>query len=351
MFFASDNAAPAHPKVIEALSTANEGYAPSYGADAQMDEVRARIRDIFEAPDAAVYLVSTGTTANVLALASMVEPWSTIYAHQESHINLDECGAPEFYTGGAKLTLLDGADAKISPATLDTAIAATAQGFVHSVQRGAVSITNVTECGAVYSSAEVAALHAVCKKYGLPLHMDGARFANAVAASNESPADLTWRAGVEALSFGGTKNGLMGVEAVILFNPELAWEFELRRKRGGHLASKHRYLSAQMQAYLADDLWLDLARKANGAAAKLADGILKVPGASLRHPRQANAVFATFPRGLHKRAQAAGANYYPWPHGESFDGPDDEMVSARFMCSWCTSDAEIAAFLDILNAG
>ncbi len=350
MIFTSDNASPAHPRVMEAMQRANEGFAMPYGADPIMENVTARIREIFEAPEAAVYLVATGTTANVLSLACLVEPWQTIYCHEAAHIQMDECGAPEFYTGGAKLVLLDGDDAKFTPDTLRRAIETTPQGFVHSVQRGAVSLTNASEAGAVYSPAEVAAISEVAKAFDLPLHMDGARFANALVASGASPAEMTWKAGVDVLSFGGTKNGLIGVEAVVLFDPNRAWEFELRRKRGGHLFSKHRYLSAQMEAYLDGDLWLEMARAANRAAGRLSKGILTIPGASLVHPTQANAVFASWPRGGHRRAQQAGAAYYFWPDmNATLDGPDEEMISARLVCSWCTGDEDIDRFLDLIS--
>ena len=350
MFFSSDNSSPAHPKVMEALVAANAGYMPSYGGDPIMDEVRARIREIFEAPEAAVYLVATGTAANVLSLACYCPPWSAIFCHRNAHIEEDECASPEFYTGGAKLVLVDGEHAKMTPETLRETIRFTGRGGVHNVQRGMVSITDVTENGTVYSVSEVAALVAVAKDYGLPVHMDGARFANALVSTNASPADLTWRAGVDVLSFGGTKNGLMGVEAVVLFDPDKAWEFELRRKRGGHLFSKHRYLSAQMQAYLADDLWLDMARTANARADRLAEGILKIPGASLAHPQDANMVFAAFPRGLHHKVRAEGAAYHIWPGHQSLEGDPDEPVSARLVCSWCTGEDEIDGFLGALNA-
>lgn len=348
MYFSSDNASPAHPKVMDALVRANEGYAGSYGADLIMDEVRERIRTIFEAPDAAVYLVSTGSTANALALASYCPPWGAIYCHRNAHVEEDECGAPEFYTGGAKLVLIGGADAKMDPEDLRKSIAFTARAGVHNVQRGMLSITNVTENGAVYSPAEVAQLAGLAKDYGIPVHMDGARFANALVSSGASPAEMTWRAGVDVLSFGGTKNGLMGVEAVVLFDPAKAWEFELRRKRGGHLFSKHRYLSAQMQAYLQDDLWLAMARDANARGGRLAQGLASVGGASLLHPNDANMVFAAFPRGKHKAARAGGATYYFWPFDQSLDGPDDEMLSARLVSSWCTTDEDVDRFLALL---
>ena len=349
MFFASDNGGPAAPEVIEAITRANQGNAMPYGADPIMDSVRAKIREIFEAPDAAVYLVATGTAANSLALASLVQPWETIYCHRMAHIEEDECSAPEFYTGGSKLTLLEGDDAKIAPESLSHAIGFTARAGVHNVQKGALSLTNATEAGAIYTVSEVTELTQIAKASGIPSHMDGARFANALVRLGCTPAELTWKAGIDVLSFGGTKNGLMGVEAVVLFNPDLAWEFELRRKRGGHLFSKHRFLSAQMDAYLTDDLWIRLAAKANAAADRLAKGILQVPGASLLHPVDANAIFASWPRKGHRAAQEAGAKYYHWPFDQSMDGPAEETISARLVCNWATTDAEIDQFLALIS--
>ncbi|MEO1539981.1 MAG: beta-eliminating lyase-related protein [Pseudomonadota bacterium] len=349
MEFASDNSGPAAPEVMEALLRANEGYASSYGAEASMNRVRARIREMFAAPEAAVYLVTTGTAANALALACLCPPWARIYTHETSHLEMDECGAPEFFTGGSKLHLLPGEHGKLTPETLRGAIAATPRGVVHAVQPGAISITNLTEYGAAYGTAEVAALGAVAVDAELPLHMDGARFANAVVGSNADLADLTWRARVRALSFGGTKNGLLGVEAVILFDPSDAWEFELRRKRGAHLMSKHRYLSAQMEAYLTDDLWLRLARKSNAQAQELATGIAGIEGATLLHPVDGNQVFAAFPRGAHRRAMEAGAHYYLWPEDQSLEGPDDTPLSARLVANWSTTAEDVGRLLDLIR--
>jgi threonine aldolase len=350
MFFASDNSSPVAPEIIAALSDANAGYAMPYGNDAIMAGVRARIRDIFEAPEAAVYLVATGTAANALALAICCPPWASVYCHRNAHIEEDECGAPEFFTGGAKLVLIEGKEARMDPAALERAIRFTARAGVHNVQRGMLSLTNVTENGTVYSLAEIQRLTGIARAHGLPCHLDGARFANAVVALGCSPADMTWKAGIDVVSFGGTKNGCMGVEAVVIFDPARAWEFELRRKRGGHLFSKHRYLSAQMDAYLRDDLWLRLARQANAAAARLADGIRALPGADLLHPAEANMVFARWPRSAHKRAQSGGASYYFWPFDQTLDGPDDEPLSARMVCSWSTTDADVDAFISLLGA-
>ncbi|SFP19469.1 threonine aldolase family protein [Tranquillimonas alkanivorans] len=349
MYFASDNSSPAHPRVLEALTGVNNGYAMPYGADAIMDRVRDRIRDIFEAPEAAVYLVATGTSANALALATYCPPWAAVFCHRNAHIEEDECGAPEFYTGGSKLVLVEGEHAKMTPEALQATIEATGQTGVHNVQRGMVSITNTTENGTVYSATEVATLAEIAHAHGLPVHMDGARFANALVADGATPAEMTWKSGVDVLSFGGTKNGLLGVEAVVMFDPAKAWEFELRRKRGGHLFSKHRYLSAQMDAYLQDDLWLDMARSANAAAAKLSQGILSVEGASLLHPTDANIVFAGFPRAGHRAAQEAGAAYYLWPFEQPMEGPGGEALTARLVCSWSTTDEDVERFLDLIR--
>lgn len=348
MFFASDNTSPAHPKVMDAVARANEGYAKSYGTDVIMDRVRTQIRDLFEAPEAAVYLVATGSAANALALSLICEPWQTIYCHRNAHIEEDECGAPEFYTNGAKLTLIEGPDAKIDVAELEKAMSHTARAGVHNIQKGALSITNVTEQGTVYTPAEVAELTAVAKAHGLPSHMDGARFANAIVSSNATPAEMTWKAGIDVLSFGGTKNGLMGVEAVVIFDPQKAWEFELRRKRGGHLFSKHRYLSAQMDAYLTDDLWRDLAVSANRTAALLSQGVVD-QGATLLHPTQANCVFASWPRGKHQALHNADASYYFWPFDQELSGPAEVPLSARLVTSWCTTDEDIERFLTAMR--
>ena len=279
MNFASDNTGPVHPKVMEALVRANEGYAMPYGGDALSRQVADRIRQVFEAPEAAVYLVATGTAANSLILATMTQPWSTIFCAPHSHINEDECNAPEFYSGGAKLTLVGGANAKIGPDELAAAIAKEETRGVHGPQRGPVSITQVTEKGTVYSAARDPGDHggrAATRAQGP--HGRRALRQRARPARRARPAEMTWKAGVDAVSFGGTKNGLMGVEAAVIFDKALAWEFELRRKRGAHLFSKHRYLAAQMGAYLDGDLWLEMAGAANAACARLARGLRQVPG-------------------------------------------------------------------------
>ncbi len=341
MFFASDNTGPVHPQIMDRVIAANADYAMPYGKDPIMDEVRAGIRATFESPDAVVYLVATGTAANALALATYCQPWQTIFCSEVAHIQEDECNAPEFYTGAAKLTVIPTAD-KMLPDALAAAIEPRQPDDIHSAKRGPVSISQVTERGSVYTLEELRALTAVAKSYDLPVHLDGARFANAMMALGCTPAEMTWKSGVDVVSFGGTKNGCMGVEAVVLFDPKKAWEFELRRKRGAHLFSKHRFLSAQMAGYLQDDLWMKTAKQANDNAAHLTDGLRKA-GAEFLHDPHANMIFANFPRAIHHKLHAAGAKYYLW--GGSLEGPDDEMVGARMVCDWSISSAQIDEFL------
>jgi threonine aldolase len=341
MFFASDNAGPVHPKVMDRVVAANADYAMPYGNDPIMEEVRAEIRRVFDAPEAAVYLVATGTAANALALATYCHPWQTIFCSQTAHIHEDECNAPEFYAGAAKLTVIP-TDDKMHPEALQAAIAARGVGDVHSAQPGPVSITQVTERGTVHSLQELQALCEVAKAQNLPVHMDGARFANAIDVLGCTPAQMTWKLGVDVVSFGGTKNGCMGVEAVVFFDPAKAWEFELRRKRGAHLFSKHRFLSAQMAGYLKDDLWRDTARLANENAAYLAQGLRKA-GATFLHDPQANMLFAQFPRAIHQKLQDAGAKYYLW--GGTLDGPQDAHLGARMVCDWSITKDRIDQFL------
>jgi threonine aldolase len=350
MHFASDNAGPVHPAVMDALAMANDGYAPAYGAEAAMADLTARIRDLFEAPDAAVFLVPTGTAANALLLATLAEPWQTVFCTRVAHIHEDECGAPEFFAGGSKLTLVPAPDGRMTADTLRAAISGEETRGIHGQQRGPVSITNVTERGTLYALDDIAALAEVARAFGLPVHLDGARFANALVALGCSPADLTWRAGVDALSFGGTKNGLMGVEAAILFDPAKAREFEYRRKRGAHLFSKHRYLSAQMAAYLEGGLWLDLARRANAAAQRLRDGLAAIPGVTLGADYRANMTFAAWPRAAHRKLLAAGASYYLWD-GTLEDGPEDAPITARLVCDWSADPAGTDRFLGLLRDG
>ena len=348
MFFASDNGGPVHPQIMQALTAANEGYRVGYGADAEMDRVRDMVREIFEAPEAAVFLVPTGTAANSLALATMCKPWETIFCSTRAHIHEDECNAPEFYSGGAKLTLVGEGD-KMTPEALRKSILLEENRGVHGPQRGPLSITQVTELGHVYTLDEIQALTAVAKEYGMSSHLDGARFTNAMITLGCSAAEMTWKAGIDAVSFGGTKNGCMGVEAVVFFDPSLAWEFELRRKRGAHLFSKHRYLSAQMLGYLEGDLWLETARQANDSCARLAEGMRAIEGVNFTTTPEANLFFAELPRRLHKKAFDAGAYYYIMSGELEGDDPE-EMLLARFVADWSIGSEGVDALLAAYKA-
>mgnify|MGYP001100721747 CR=1 FL=1 len=347
MFFASDNAGPAHPKVMEALVAANEGYAMGYGADPIMDDVRETLREVFEAPQAAVYLVINGTSANSILLGTMSQPWQAIFCTECAHIHEDECNAPEFYTG-AKLTLVPTTDGKMSADDLRAKIQAEETRGVHGPQRGPLSLTQVTEKGTLYTLDELGALTATAREFGLGTHLDGARFANALAALDCTPAEMTWKAGIDTVSFGGTKNGAVGVEACIIFDPDLAWEFELRRKRGGHLLSKHRYLSAQMQAYLRDGLWLDMARAANARCAQLAEGLRAHNSVRMLFQPQANIIFFEAPRDMHKRMLDAGAVYYVMS-GDPAAGDPDEPLVGRLVTDWSTTEAAVSRFVALLR--
>ena len=316
MRFFSDNAAAAHPRVIEAILASNR-LDTAYDGDEWSARLDSAFSDLFETKVRAFW-ITTGTAANCLALAALCPPYRGILCHKDAHIEVDEAGAPAFFTGGAKLVLLDGPGAKITPEALEAACAAI-RPDVHQVQPGAISITNASEYGLVYRAAEVAAIGEVARARGLALHMDGARFANALATSGESPADVTWRAGVDALSFGFVKNGGLNAEALILFRTELADEIAVRRKRAGHLLSKGRMLAAQILAMLEDGLWLDNARAANTAAQTLAQA---APG-RLIYPVEANELFLRASDEEAANLRAQGFDFYEWGPGQ-----------LRFVTSW-----------------
>ncbi|NIA70464.1 low specificity L-threonine aldolase [Pelagibius litoralis] len=307
--FASDNVTGISPAIMAALEQANSGSEMPYGEDTVTRRLTAQVSELFER-DCAVFPVATGSAANSLALASLVPRYGAVYCHREAHINVDECGGPEFFTGGAKLVVLDGPAAKIDAAAVEAAI--DGAGDVHRVQPAAISITQASELGAVYRPDEVAALAAVAQRHGLAFHMDGARFANALASLGCRPAEITWRAGIDVLTLGATKNGAMAAEAVIFFSPDKAGDFEYLRKRGGHLFSKMRFVSAQLEAYLTEDHWLDNARHANAQAARLAEGLGALPGIRLQAPVQANELFLALPDPVIKGLEARGFEFYSW---------------------------------------
>lgn len=332
MRFFSDNAAPVHPRVLDAIVAAN-GQDTAYDGDALSRQLDDRLSDLFETR-ATAFWVPSGTAANSLALAAMCPPWGGIVCHRDSHIQNDECGAPEFYTDGAKLLLADGPGAKLTPET----VAATCDliaNDVHRVQPLALSITNATEYGRVYTPTEVAALGEFAKARALAFHVDGARFANAVATLGCAPADLTWRAGVEALSFGFVKNGGMNAECLVYFDREPVHQTHLRRKRAGLLLSKGRFLAAQILALLEDDLWLANARAANAGAALLA----AAAGERLVHPVEANEVFLRATPEEASALRARGFDFYDWAPGE-----------VRLVTSWNQQPDEIRPLAEAIAA-
>jgi threonine aldolase len=340
MNFASDNTAPISPEILAALSAANTGHVPSYGADPWTARLKDRAKAIFDKADLAIYPVGTGTAANALALATLTSSYAAVICHDEAHIATDECGAPEFYMGGAKLVTVPAPDGRIIPAQIEAAVARAVDGGVHHVLPEMVSITQATEWGTVYEPEDVAAISAICRKHGLKLHMDGARFANALAHLGCNAADITWRAGVDVLSFGATKNGALAAEAVIFFNPTDAAGFERRRKRAGQLWSKMRFLSAQLCAYLEDNLWLRNAAHANNMAQQLSHGLATMPGVRLMHPVHANELFVAMPDVLLAALEGAGAHFYRWVPVPGFDLP-----VVRLVTSFATTATEVDAFL------
>jgi threonine aldolase len=309
MRFFSDNAAAAHPAVIEAIAEANR-LDTAYDGDAWSKRLDGAFSELFETDVRALW-VTTGTAANCLALAALCPPYGAIICHRDAHIENDEAGAPGFFTHGAKLMLVDGPGAKVAPNAVEDAVARIRKD-VHQVQPKALSITNATEYGLAYTAAEVAALGEVAKRHALGFHMDGARFANAIVATGDSPADVTWRAGVDALSFGFVKNGGLNAEALILFDTELADEVAVRRKRAGHLLSKGRMLAAQILAMLDNDLWLANGRAANAAAQTIA----QAGGERLVYPVEANEIFLRVSPDEAARLRSAGFDFYDWAPGE-----------------------------------
>ncbi|MGK7877164.1 MAG: low specificity L-threonine aldolase [Xenococcaceae cyanobacterium] len=337
MNFSSDNITGCSPEIITALLAANEGAAMPYGDDECTQRLNPMFSQLFQ-KEVEVFPVTTGTAANALALSTITPSFGVIYCHNKSHIYSSECGAIEFHTGGARLVTIPGEHGKISSANLAAALAQAAMG-VNAMQPAAVSITQATEAGTVYRPEEIQEIAKIVHTHNLSLHMDGARFANAVDSLGCSPAEITWKVGVDVLSFGATKNGAIAAEAVVFFNPSLAETFSYRRKRSGHLLSKMRFLSAQLDAYITDDLWLRNARHANQMAAKLSTEIAAIPGIELIYPVEVNEIFIRFPKKMSEGLLAEGFRFYHWEEGE-------EMVTARIVTAFNTREAECAAFVE-----
>ncbi len=349
MNFASDNVYGVHPNIMAALAAANSGTAPSYGGDSFTQKAEEKLTEIFGC-ELRAYLVMTGTAANGLSLSAITPGYGAIICHAEAHIAVDECNSPEHFTGGAKIIGLHGAGGKITPAQVEK----TLKGFIrgeHDPKPKGVSLTNATELGTVYAPAEVRAFSDLIRPKGMKLHMDGARFANAIAGLGVSPAELTWKSGVDVLSFGATKNGAMMLEAVVFFDLALAEDFAYRRMRSGQLISKSRYLGAQMLAYLEHDLWLENARRANALAQKLSDGLRQFNTIRIPNPVQANEVFAVMPRVLYDRLLASGAKFYDWMPDSLGDAISADEIFARFVLSFATPEEEVDAFLRLIAKG
>lgn len=332
MYFGSDTTAPAHPRVLDALARVNAGIEPSYGDDSGAARVRALLTRTFETEDFDFWFVASGTAANALALSCFCPPHASILCHQEAHIQMDERGAPEFFTGGGRLQLLPGKGAKIDFRAFADYLDSFDPGSVHATPPAALSLTNLTESGGAYTPEDIARFAGRARGASLAVHLDGARLGNALAHTGATPAQMTWKAGVDALSLGLTKTGAMACEIIVLFGKARAkfQELRIRAKRSGHMPAKMRYLSAQAEAMLTDDLWLGLAAEANRKARELAS-VFTGLGIELAHPVEGNEVFVRLAEEDSRALKEDGARFYLWPDG-----------SSRFVCSWATTDAEIA---------
>ncbi len=348
MNFASDNCAGAAPQIVEALKHHSTGFAASYGASEIDHAVTRRFCEIFER-EVAVLFVATGTAANSLAIACAMKPGGIAIAHRGAHLVEDECGAAEFFSGG-RLETVDGAAGKIDPAALSQLLKRYDPPFLHHGRAVALSLTQATEAGTVYDIEEIRNLSAQAHRLGMLVHMDGARFANALVRLGASPAEMTWKAGIDLLSFGATKNGCWCAEALVLFDPQLAETAQYLRKRAGQLFSKSRFVAAQFQVYFADDLWLNLARHANSMAEQLRRSIERSAAARIAWPSHANEVFFVASRATEKKLVAAGVQFHEWqvPRDLAASLAADEAVF-RLVASYATQETEIPAFGRLLS--
>ncbi|MEP9389795.1 low specificity L-threonine aldolase [Mesorhizobium sp. KR9-304] len=348
MIFASDNWAGAHPRIAAALSTHASGFEPAYGNGSLDAKVQKKFAEIFER-EVAVFFVGTGTAANALSLVSANKPGGLSFCHRESHIMEDECGAPEYFMGGSRLFAVDGPLGRIDPANLTAAVERFAVDNVHAGRPAAISITQATEIGTVYGLDQIRAISAIAKKHSLPLHMDGARFANALVALETTPAEMTWKSGVDIVSFGGTKNGCWCAEAVIMFDLDQAEEFGFVRKRAAQLFSKSRFIAAQFDAYFEDGLWLETAAHSNAMSARLAGHIRASDKVRLAWESQANEVFAIMPVKIADVLQEKRARFYDWHTPAGFGGeiaPGEKLW--RFVTSFATKAQDVDRFGELI---
>jgi threonine aldolase len=342
MNFKSDNVAPTNPEIIEAITKANQGFQSSYGADDYSLILQKKLSEVFE-KEVIIFLTNTGTAANCLALSSLTKSYEAIYCHNKAHINTDECGAPEFFTGGAKLVTLEGVNGKINPDSLSKKILHSFSSRPHEQKPGCISITQATECGTIYTVQELTEIHKIAMEHNLPIHMDGARFANSLVALNCSPADITWKTGIDVLSFGATKNGAICAEAIVFFNHKYAENFDYTLKRSGQLTSKSRFFSCQFLAYLHQDLWLKNAAHANFMAKQLAQVFLK-HNIEIIYPVESNELFVKFSSKCATYLRQNNCGFYEW------GAPEEKLY--RFVTSFFTSIAnitELDACLSMLN--
>jgi threonine aldolase len=335
--FASDNVAGACPEVLDAIIKANDGDSTPYGNDDWSKILQEKFSEIFE-KEVIVYPTASGTAANALALSALTPVFGNIYCHKLSHINTDECGAPEFYTGGAKLVTLNGVNGKIKPQELSDNIGGV--GIVHHTQPSVTSITQLCETGEAYQLDEIAAISKTAHEHNLKMHMDGARFANALVSLNATPAEMTWKSGIDVLSFGATKNGCIAAEAIIFFKPELVGNLPFLMKRSGHLLSKMRFVSAQLEAYISNDVWLKNAKHANQMGKKLSDGLNLNPNIELAYPTQANEVFVKFPKSTIEHLDSEGYKM----NEEELDGK-----AVRLVAAWNTKESDVDQLLEIIS--
>ena len=349
MFFASDNWAGAHPAIAAGLSSHAAGFSSAYGTSDLDRRVERMFCDIFER-EVAVFFVGTGTAANALSMTMLARPGGVFFAHRDAHMIADEGGAVEYLSGGGRLAPVDGPLGRMTPENLQAAIGRYPAEFVHSGQPAAVSVTQASEIGTLYGAADIEAIAAVAARHGLPLHMDGARFANALVGLGLNPAEMTWKRGVDILSFGGTKNGCWCAEAVVVMEPGRARQFPFLRKRAAQLFSKSRFVAAQFEAYFAGGLWLETARHANAMAARLARHIRASGAARLAFEPQANEVFPIVEKGAVERLHAAGAVFYPWHPPSDIAaaiGPHETLV--RLVTSFATGEDEVDRFGELLG--
>lgn len=348
MDFASDNVFGVHETILAAITEANRGTAPSYGHDAWTKAGIEELSRIFET-EIQCFLVTTGTAANALALSALTPAYGAILCHGEAHISTDECGAAEFFSG-AKLTLVDGIGCKLSASAIEGTLSDVVRGE-HESKPSAVSISQSTELGLVYSASEVAEIGRLCRSRGLKLHMDGSRFANALVSGKGSASELTWKSGVDAMSFGCTKNGALALEAVIFFNREVAEDFIYRRKRAGQLLSKGRFLGAQLISYLKDELWLENARHANAMGQMLAKGLVHSRQIRVPLPVEANEVFAIMPRAVHASLESKGVGCHEWlSRAFGADGPKPGEAIVRFVTSFRTRREDVERLVELCGS-